>query len=111
MWRNITTVGLASLLAIVLQPVVHAEAATVANGGFESGNLSGWTTTNSCGGDSGHWVAYSGTSTPGTGVAISAPPEGTFGAVTEETNSGTRILYQDIALEAGFAHQVSFSLY
>jgi hypothetical protein len=97
-----------------------APAATVANGGFETGNLSGWQVANSS--EAGNWFTYSGTSTPfqkaeeeekGESVfpPFFAPPEGTHAAVTDESSPDTAILYQDIALEPYYSHQLTMTLY
>lgn len=45
------------------------------------------------------------------GFTIAAPPEGTYAAVTDQTGPGSHVLYQDVALEAGFTHTLSFKLY
>ena len=81
------------------------------NGGFETGDFSGWTTQfNSCGG-AGDWYVYSGTSTPLNGFGVPAPTEGAFAAVADQTGPSTQILYQDVTLAAGMRHILTFSLY
>jgi hypothetical protein len=97
-------------VAAVLAAPGVSTAATIVNGGFETGNFSGWTVVNQSGG-SGDWFVYSGTSTPLTGFAIAAPPEGTFAATTDQGGPGSHVLYQDVALEAGFNHTLSFDVY
>ena len=85
-----------------------ALAATVVNGNFETGTLAGWvhnTTGN------GAWYADSGTTAPQSGQTIYAPPEGTWAAITDQTGPGSHILYQDIVLESGQAHQLSLKAY
>src|SRR6478735_2026857 len=99
--RLIFSVLGAALVAFVL--ATGAGAATVANGNFETGDFTGWTTWNADGGD-GNWFVYSGS-------PILAPPEGTFAAVTDQGGPGTHILYQDVALEAGQTHTLSFTIY
>lgn len=84
-----------------------ALAASITNGGFETGDLSGWTATTVTG--NGGWFVYSATTSPLTGFTIPAPPEGTYAAVTDETDADAEILYQDIALEPGFSGTLTFS--
>jgi hypothetical protein len=95
--------------AILAVPGVSS-AATIVNGGFETGSFTGWTVVNQSGG-SGDWFVYTGTASPQSGFAIAAPPEGTHAAVTDQTGPGSHVLYQDVALEAGFKHTLSLQLY
>jgi hypothetical protein len=100
--------GLAAMLVL---PSVSTAATTV-NGGFETGTLAGWTVYNQVlSPGSGDWFVYSGTISPLSGSTIAAPPDGTFAATTDQTGPGTHILYQDVALEPGFNHTLSFVLY
>src|SRR5512133_1941370 len=98
----------AALAAFVL--ATGAAAATVTNGNFETGDFTGWTVWNADSGF-GNWYVYSGTVSPESGSPILAPPEGTFGAVTDQVGAGTHILYQDVALEPSETHTLSFTLY
>ena len=98
---------LAVLAAVLLLTPAAANAATVSNGNFETNNLSGWQLSPAVSG----WQTYSGTSTPNTAQAIAAPPQGTFAAITDTNAPGTRILYQDVALEPGFTHKLSLFAY
>jgi len=98
--------GVAAILAM---PGVSS-AATIVNGGFETGNFTGWTVSNQSG-SFGNWYVYSGISTPENGFPIPAPPEGTQAATTDQGGPGSHILYQDVALEAGFKHTLSFVVY
>jgi len=103
-----TIVGL-GVVAMLSVPGVSS-AATIVNGGFETGDFTGWTVVNQPGG-SGDWFVYSGTSSPLSGGPIAAPPEGTHAAVTDQTGPGSHVLYQDVALETGFKHTLSFDVY
>jgi len=85
-----------------------AAAATVANGDFETGTLSGWQTQISGGGG---WFPYSGTISPANFQSITAPPQGSFAATTDPGGPGTSILYQDVALEPGGTHTLSLDVY
>lgn len=101
---------LALFAAAALLAPSGANATTVVNGDFETGNLSGWQLQNSnASGDS--WFAYSGTTSPLTLQTIAAPPQGSFAAVTDQGGPGTHILYQDVALEPGNAHKLSLFVY
>jgi hypothetical protein len=104
--RTAVLLGVLILLAV---PGVSTAATTV-NGGFETGTFTGWTVFNQPGG-SGDWFVYTGTSTPLNGFPVAAPPEGTHAAVTDQGGPGSHVLYQDVVLESGFAHTLSFVVY
>jgi len=96
----ITLIALLSTSSVVL-------AAAISNGDFETENLNGWQETHS---GSGQWIAYSaGTSMPG--GSFYAPPEGRYAAATSQTGISMHILYQDLVLEPGYHHELSFWLY
>lgn len=74
---------------------LSASAATVVNGNFETGTLSGWQTYTANEGPESRdgWFAYSGTKNPLTNEIetypeVQAPPEGTFGATSAEGGPG-----------------------
>jgi hypothetical protein len=111
--RRRSAVG-AATLAVVLTLAISgtSSAATVVNGGFETGTFSGWTVVDQEGSFfGGQWFVYSGTATPFNFFPIPAPPEGTFAATTDQGGPGSHVLYQDVALEAGFRHVLSFDVY
>ena len=96
---------LAALLVVIgalLVAPAAANASVVTNGDFETGNLSGWQHRDLPDSPSGSWFAYSGTTTPLFSDPVHAPPQGTFAAVTDQGGPGQRLLYQDVALPAGF---------
>jgi hypothetical protein len=97
-------------VAAVLSLPGVSSAATIVNGGFESGNFTGWTVVNQSGGF-GDWFVYTGTTAPLSGSQIAAPPEGTHAAVSDQGGPGSDVLYQDVALAAGFKHTLSFEVY
>ncbi len=112
--------GWAFLVAVAILTLSmpgSAAAATVVNGGFESGTLNGWHVHQATG--LGDWFAYKGTDAPiGSkknkqipAGPVQAPPQGAFAAVTDETNPDTLILYQDVALEAGRSQWLSLLAY
>ncbi len=81
-----------------------AQAAPVVNGGFETGDLSGWTTNVTGASASGDWFAYSASNLlpPLSAVLnspVASPPEGTHASLTDMINPGRRTLYQDVALD------------
>lgn len=109
------------------------------NGGFETGDLTGWTAENQVGGH-GDWFVYAGATSPLSCSFIGGAPEGSNGATSEpcghfrpgaptsalpaptasgrpvrcidaEDGPGSHVLYQDISLPAGVAHQLSFFVY
>ncbi|HBE57608.1 MAG TPA: hypothetical protein DEG17_16445 [Cyanobacteria bacterium UBA11149] len=111
---NSTLVRHSTLLAGVVTAISlsiltdTANAATIVNGGFETGNFSGWTLVNQPGG-SGNWFVTSGSVSPQSAHSIPLPTEGTKFAVTDQSGPGSHVLFQDISLEAGFQHILSFN--
>jgi len=105
---------LVAVLLVVSGPS-SAEAAKVVNGNFESGNLNGWHVQQAT--EAGNWFAYTGTDAPigskrpTPADPVQAPPQGAYAATSDQANPDTLILYQDIALEAGFSHQLSLLAY
>jgi hypothetical protein len=106
-FRSILVLAIAC--AALLAPAA-ANAASFVNGDFETGNLNGWQTSNTIP-DCGNWFAYTGTEAP-SGSTVSAPPQGAWGAVSDEFDCGnTAFLYQDVTLELGWTHQLSMYVY
>ena len=101
-------VAIGAVFAFAIAFAAPATGATVANGDFETGNLTGWTV-NEVG--SGGWFNYAGAVSPLSGFPIAAPPQGLRAAVTDQSGPGRHILYQDIALEPDHDHTLSFILY
>jgi hypothetical protein len=106
--RLILSALLAFAAAALFVPGIGV-AATVVNGGFESGNLQGWTVQRAT--ELGDWFAYAGTRPPISGKevagSIPSPPQGDFAAVTDEYNPDTVVLYQDVFLRPGYDHRLS----
>jgi hypothetical protein len=100
----VATLGVAGMLAI---PGV-ASAATVINGGFETGDFIGWETVES---GVGAWSVYSGTNSPTTRLPIGVPPEGTKAATTSQRGAGSHVLYQDVTLEPRSTHILKLYIY
>lgn len=102
----------AIVAAAALAVPAAATAATVVNGDFETGNLDGWLRQDSDAGSADTWYAYSGTTPPGPSeLTIAAPPGGSFAAVTSQGGPGVHILYQDVALEPYYSHQLTLIAY
>ncbi len=127
------------LAAVALAIPTASQGATVVNGDFETGSLSGWQVSNSS--SDGNWFAYTGTKPPlqkkseeeeGEIIIIEpvkpivpaaepllspvfppffAPPQGSWAAVSDEENPDTAILYQDITLEPYWTHQLTMTFY
>ena len=101
--------AVALVLGLLSQAVL---AASVDNGGFEDGDFDGWTVRNRPGVDNnGSWFVYSGSQSPLSALDIASPPQGRFAAVTDQDQPSSQILYQDLELEAGAQHTLSFILY
>jgi len=110
MKKRLTLFGLFLCVACILTVSGVSIAANTVNGGFETGSFAGWTVFNQDG-SFGNWYVYSGTASPENGFTIAGPPEGTYAATTDQVGPGLHILYQDVALEAGFHHILSFVVY
>lgn len=85
----------------------------VSNGGFETNggagtaDLTDWTIVNQ---GNGSWYAQTGTSSPTRGVAVQAPTEGSFAAMTDQSSTGSHVLFQQITVPAEGA-TLHFDLY
>lgn len=101
--------SLKSVLACAMLALLWAGSASaqqlLINGNFETGDLSGWTLVDS---GSGTIQAYTGTTSPISGFAVLAPPDGTYAAISDQTGPGSHILYQDVSVPAD-ASAVVFS--
>ncbi|HEX6229037.1 MAG TPA: hypothetical protein VFZ41_06185 [Solirubrobacterales bacterium] len=101
--------SIAACLALV--PLGSAGAATVVNGDFETGDLSGWQV-NGAGlyGSGGVWFASEASDIPPECLECPPPPQGNFAALGV-TIDGRQILYQDIALDPYHTHELSLTAY
>ena len=92
----------------------HSSYAGVTNGGFETGNLTGWIVANE---GNGVWSAYSGTLSPVSGLTIAATgqftytPQGVYAATSDQTGPGSHIMYQDLVLKKFQSHNLTLILY
>ena len=71
------------------------------NGGFETGDFTGWTVVQQPG-SGGDWFVYSGTTSP-FDIPILPPPEGTYAAVTDQQDPSSQVLFQDVDVPVGTA--------
>ena len=67
------------------------------NGGFETGDFTGWSTTN---GGYGAWVINDGTFNPDGPEETNAPASGGYNALVAQIGGGTHLLYQDVRIPA-----------
>ena len=97
--------ALAAIAALALALPASAGAATVVNGDFETGNLTGWLAYNST--NAGNWFVFS--AAQAAEEKVPPPIAGNFSAYTTEEFPDTAILYQDVALEPFSTHQLSLT--
>ena len=99
-------------LSVFLWPSQAQAQCTVTNGDFETTTLAGWTVSSrTLAGYTSNWFNYTGTVTPLSSHTISAPPQGSRAAVTDQTNASTQVMYQDVAIPAGASATLSFYIY
>jgi hypothetical protein len=80
------------------------------NGGFETGDFTGWTASAE-GGSSGSFSVVSGTSTPISGFPTVGPSSGTFYAITDQGGPGAYALTQSFTVDPGSTVTLSFDLF
>jgi hypothetical protein len=98
-------------LLLVFSAQVYAHAQCVfTNNGFETADLTGWTTYQRSAPNPGTtgWFNYSGTVTPSSLHTIFAPPQGTRGAVSDQNGPTTAELYQNFSVPAGQSGTLTF---
>jgi hypothetical protein len=89
------------MLAACLVATASASAAAIVNGGFETGNLEGWSLYQSS--PAVKWRV------PAAGEEIPPPPISGQYAVSSQAGEGTAILYQDVPLEPASSHQLQLT--
>lgn len=85
----------------------------IVNGGFETGDLTGWTVVNQAGGQ-GDWRNQIGELSPISRTAVSNPPVGTYAAMADQSGggAGSHVLYQDFVVPSHLAVAIlGFQLY
>jgi hypothetical protein len=103
-WLAVITVSVFFL--ILFTSGICMAAQSVVNGGFETGDFTGWTVVN---GGASEFVVMSGTLIGH--FTVLSPPAGTYAAMTLEESPGFSILYQDIAVPAGGSTNFSATIY
>ena len=106
LWKGL----IAALILVFSLSGAALAAELVVNGGFETGDATGWTAVN-MGSGGGDFFIMSGTTTPINSFTVLPPPDGTYAAMTDQLGAGTHILYQDIAVPAGGSTQFSATIY
>ncbi len=76
----------------------RVEGEMIVNGGFESGDLAGWTLD---GGGAGGYTINDGTYDPASSDGPLPPFAGNFAAIADQFGNGTHALYQDVVIPAG----------
>lgn len=103
-------VGFVLLIFFFAEKPAQAQC-NLTNGDFETGNLTGWTVyTRVSSGGTANWFNYGGTVSPFSAHTISAPPQGTRGAVVDQNQASVNELYQDFTLPAGQSGTLTFYL-
>ncbi len=92
-------------IAVMSQPAL---AATVTNGSFETGDFTGWTVTPQTE-SAGTWTVATGTSSPLSEHPTPAASCDSHQAVYDQTEESSAVLIQDLTLEAGETHTLSFT--
>ncbi|MEO5804588.1 MAG: putative Ig domain-containing protein [Verrucomicrobiota bacterium] len=72
----------------------------ISNGGFETGDFSGWIKTP---GSSGDFIINSGTNDPASPDGTIAPYEGGFSALATQVGPGLHLMYRDVAIPTNFS--------
>jgi hypothetical protein len=102
-----------ALCAIAFASVANANQILV-NGGFEAGDISGWTVANSTS-DLSNWFVTKESCTPLNGYVTAGPASGTYYAVTDEegvSGPGSHALVQSFAIPLGTTSAVlSFDIF
>ncbi|MEW6146167.1 MAG: IPTL-CTERM sorting domain-containing protein [Thermodesulfobacteriota bacterium] len=80
------------------------------NGSFETGNFTGWTVVQEPG-SAGSWFVYSGDVAPISPHFVLPPPVGVFAAISDQLESSSQVLYQDIDVPAGLSSECSVIIY
>jgi PEP-CTERM motif len=100
-----------ALLCLFLGGVIEAQAGQlITNGGFETGDLTGWTETDQSG-SFGSWYVSSSTSSPVSGYQTPGPASGSFYALTDQGGGGSHALTQSFTVAAGSTVILSFDMF
>jgi hypothetical protein len=107
-----TATTLAAICLLVFAAQICAQAqCTFTNGNFETGDLSGWNVYSRVltgVGNAANWYNYTGTTSPLSAHTLSAPPQGTRAAVSDQNQASINELSQDFTLPAGQSGTLTF---
>lgn len=81
------------------------------NGGAGTSTFAGWTVSNQADGSGSFFVQTGTTAPPGHPITVPAPPAGSFAAMSSQTDPGSSVIYQDIAIPAGVTATFSAQVY
>lgn len=82
----------------------------ISNGGFESGDFTGWTVDSQLG-SGGNLFVNSGTSSPLNSFSTAGAASGTYYAITDQGGPGAYALIQNFTLSSGSSTTLSFDLF
>jgi hypothetical protein len=99
-----------ALAPMLLMGAGLAHAGLITNGGFETGDFTGWTVTDQ-GGGSGSFFIQAGTGSPLNGFGVVAPAGGSFAAMTDQEGPGAHSLMQSFTVDPGAVVTLSFDLF
>ena len=107
---NCTKLFIRILATLACSLWLSAQAASITNGGFESG-LAGWTRADQLGSE-GTFVLQTGAVSPVNGTAVPSPPGGSTAAMTDAQGPGSHVLYQSFMATAPVTQaMLSFDLF
>lgn len=96
-----TAVPATALLCLLAGPLAAAPVELITNGGFETGDFTGWTVTDLAGGSGSFFVDDADGFTPFSGLPTVGPAAGAFAAVSDQTGPGTHALVQSFVVPLG----------
>ena len=102
------TVLAATVGLMAVTPVLAAQLLT--NGGFETGNFTGWTVVDQAGGLGGSSV-IGGLVSPISGFATAGPAGGSWYAITDQTGWGCHVFYQMFTTNPGDTVNLSWDMF
>ncbi len=85
----------------IAQPAGAATVELITNGGFETGDFTGWTVTDLAGGLGSWFIDDNDNSTPASSHPTAGSAAGSFYAVSDQNGPGTHALIQTITVSAG----------
>jgi hypothetical protein len=97
----------AALFVGLVAPSPALAAPIVRNGGFETGDTTGWNVSNV---GNGTWMVYDEPGDPN-GFEVIHPPRGSFAIVTSQTGPGSHLLHQKVRLPEGQRLRLRFILW